>query len=283
MKGEIIRDVLDQLNRNNNHGDSSPEIEVEAVHVVEQTLIFPKHVALSLINDNYSCFPTKLNLSSQRLELVVGETPQEQTLMFQNCKQDVSCINVVNPVPIVTIHGQPQRKGLGPSHGLNRIKLVKGVSCVNQCLSAPSVPNVPHVVTEISVGGRLQSFWQVWQRLGANPRVVSVLRDGYNLPFGEKPQLSRFPLIVRKYASLLEALASLIQKQAVEKVVVRSSLAFYNRLFLVPKPNRKWRLGPEQAQSFPGHKHLQNGDPRDHPVVSSKRGMGHVVGLQRCP
>ena len=159
----------------------------------------------------------------------------------------MSCINVVNPVPIVTIHGQPQRKGLGPGHGLNRIKLVKGVSCVNQCLSVPSVPNVPHVVTEISVGGRLQSFWQVWQRLGANPRVVSVLRDGYNLPFRERPQLSRFPLIVSKYASplknkaLLEAVASLIQKQAVDKVAVRSSLAFYNRLFLVPKPNRKWR------------------------------------------
>ena len=116
-----------------------------------------------------------------------------------------------------------------------------------QCLSAPSVSNAPHVATEISVGGRLQSFWQVWQRLGSNPRVVSVLRDGYNLPFRERPQLSRFPLIVSKYASpckskaLLEALASPLKKQAVKKVVVKSSLAFYNRLFLVPKPNRKWR------------------------------------------
>ena len=121
------------------------------------------------------------------------------------------------------------------------------MSCVSQCLFAQSVLNVPHVATEISVGGRLQSFWQVWQRLGSNPRVVSVLRDGYILPFRERPHLSHFPLIVSKYASpsknkaLLEALASLIQKQVVEKVVVRSSLAFYNRLFLVPKPNRQWR------------------------------------------
>ena len=105
-----------------------------------------------------------------------------------------SCINVVNPVPIVTIHGQPQRKGLSPGRGLNRIKLVKGVSCANQCLSAPSVLNVPHVATEISFGGRLQSFWQVWQRLGSNPRVVSVLRDDYHLPFRERPQLSLVPL-----------------------------------------------------------------------------------------
>ena len=62
-----------------------------------------------------------------------------------------------------------------------------------------------------------------------------------------KAQLSRFPLIVSKYANptkskaLLEALSSLRQKQAVERVVVKSSLAFYNRLFLVPKPNGKWR------------------------------------------
>ena len=79
----------------------------------------------------------------------------------------------------------------------------------------------------------------------SNPSV-SVLRDGYSLPFRERPQLSRFPLIVSKYANptkskaLLEALSSLRQKQAIERVVVKSSLAFYNRLFLVPKPNGKW-------------------------------------------
>ena len=70
-----------------------------------------------------------------------------------------------------------------------------------------------------------------------------VSADGYTLPFRERPHLSRFPLIVSKYSSpvkskaVLEALASLIQKKAVEKVVVRSSLAFYNHFFLLPKPN----------------------------------------------
>ena len=76
---------------------------------------------------------------------------------------------------------------------------------------------------------------------------MSILKEGYTLPFRERPALSRLPLIVSKYVnplknkSLSEALSSLIQKQAVERVVVKSSLAFYNRLFLVPKPNRKWR------------------------------------------
>ena len=106
MKREILRGGLNHLSRNSNHGDSSPGIEVEDVHVVEQALVFPGHVVSSLINDNYSGFPTKLTLSSQRLGVVVRQT-QEQTLKFQNCKQDVSCINVVNHVPTVTTQGQP--------------------------------------------------------------------------------------------------------------------------------------------------------------------------------
>ena len=54
------------------------------------------------------------------------------------------------------------------------------------------------------------------------------------------PPLTTSPLIVSGYANptknkhLKDALQVLIQKQAVEKVIILSSLAFYNRLFLVP-------------------------------------------------
>ena len=40
---------------------------------------------------------------------------------------------------------------------------------------------------------------------------------------------------------LLEALHQLIDKNAVEGVQNQTSLGFFNRLFLVPKPNNKWR------------------------------------------
>ena len=40
---------------------------------------------------------------------------------------------------------------------------------------------------------------------------------------------------------LLEALHQLIAKNAVELVKHQTSLGFFNRLFLVPKPNNKWR------------------------------------------
>ena len=62
-----------------------------------------------------------------------------------------------------------------------------------------------------------------------------------------RPPLTRSPLIVSRYADpvknwyLKEAILALLDKLVVEKVVIRSSLAFYNWLFLVPKLSDKWR------------------------------------------
>ena len=130
---------------------------------------------------------------------------------------------------------------------LSKIKHVNSVSCVVPCLFVQNVQGVPTVVHDGPVGGRLQKFWQVWQRLGANPRAVSILKEGYSLPFKLRPPLTRVPIIQSSYANpvksrfLKEALISLQGKLVVEPVLVWSSLAFYNRLFLVPKPENKWR------------------------------------------
>ena len=167
-------------------------------------------------------------------------------LTQKHSNQTVFC-HVVNPVQYAISQGLPQKKGVRPDVEKTEIKYVKGVSFVNHCLSAKSVPNVPNVVTELGVGGRLQKFWPKWETLGANPRVVSILCEGYTLPFKMRPPLSRFPLITSGYANptrslaLSQALGALVEKLVVEKVVVRTSLSFYNRLFLVPKPDNKWR------------------------------------------
>ena len=192
----------------------------------------PEQTVQHLVQDSLSC------------QKIVKLPSVDLTQKHSN--QTVFC-HVVNPVQYAISQGLPQKKGVRPDVEKTEIKYVKGVSFVDHCLSAKSVPNVPNVVTELGVGGRLQKFWPKWETLGANPRVVSILREGYTLPFKMRPPLSRFPLITSGYANparslaLSQALGALIEKLVVEKVVVRTSLSFYNRLFLVPKPDNKWR------------------------------------------
>ena len=149
--------------------------------------------------------------------------------------------------------GHSQRKDLSPgpvecySQRDHSLKYVKGACCVTQLSYVPPVASVKDVVSELPVGARLQNFWQVWLDLGAGPKVIQILKEGYTLPFRNRPRLARHPTVVSCYANphrnsyLLEALHQLIDKNAVELVLKQTSLGFFNRLFLVPRPNNKWR------------------------------------------
>ena len=50
-------------------------------------------------------------------------------------------------------------------------------------------------------------------------------------------------------------------------------------------PKTQWEMetnsGSKQTQSFPSHRHFQDGNPGDNSFVSAKRGMGHFAGFQR--
>ena len=196
------------------------------------------------LNDNYCV--TEPELATRSVEVGCPRSKTE-THKIVNCQTSVN-YSVVGHVPFATKNvRQLQKKGLSPQSKKVEIKSVNCVSFVVQCVSAPSVPNAHNVVHAPLVGGCLQPFWQTWARLGANPRVVSILKEGYLLPFKLKPPLVRYPLIVSGYAhpqrniSLKEAIQTLLHKKAVEMVRVRASLAFFNRLFIVPKPNKKRR------------------------------------------
>ena len=158
--------------------------------------------------------------------------------------------HVVQYVP--SAPGLPQRKGLSPGvsdchQTKSQLKSVKGASCVTQLLFANPVSNAPNAVPNLPVGARLQKFWESWLNLGAGPKVVQILKEGYTLPFRVRPKLTRSPTVISCYVNpqrnsyLLEALHQLIDKNAVEQVMNKTSLSFFNRLFLVPKPNNKWR------------------------------------------
>ena len=176
---------------------------------------------------------------------LLAGTNQGQTFVDSHVK-----LNVV--FPVLTATGLPQKKGISPVlAAVNQkeclLKHVKGASSVTQLSYVNPVANAHLAVSNLPVGARFQNFWAVWLDLNASPKVVQILKEGYTLPFQARPKLSRSPTVVSCYVNphrnsyLLEALHQLIDKNAVELVQNQTSLGFFNRLFLVPKPNNKWR------------------------------------------
>ena len=225
--------------------------------------------ASSPINDNYCADNTR------------------RTLTQGHCINSHVNFHVVTAVPAAP--GHSQKRELSPGSPVCRVqtdyklKYVKGVSCVTQLSCVKPVTNVRNVASNLPVGARLQNFWQTWLDLGAGPKVVQILKEGYTLPFRIRPNLTRSPTVISCYGnphrnlSLLEALHQLIAKNAVELVVNQKSVGVFNRLFLVETHPR-----PEQTKSFPQGAKIQNGDTRNHQNFSPTGRMDHLHRFQGC-
>ena len=157
-------------------------------------------------------------------------------------------LDVVHSVHTVPGHSQKNEISPGAAgcyYKKDILKSVKSVSCVTPLSYVNPVLNAQNVVTNPPVGARFQNFWKKWLNLGAGPRVVQILKQGYTLPFQIRPNLSRTPTVIwqssQKPQTVREALHQLIAKDAIELVHKKVSLGFFSRLFLVPKPNNNWR------------------------------------------
>ena len=114
-------------------------------------------------------------------------------------------------------------------------------------------------------------------KIHAHPRVVSLLQHGYRLDFKILPKLSKIPLILSEYhnkykdGALHEAVQAMLSKKAITHVRKPTTLGYYSRLFLVPKPDRyKYVEHPFTCSNF------QNGNSQIYQEVDSKRGVGHL-------
>ena len=230
--------VTETLDRTSLHGRLSGKDSTEKERVVLPHSHPDLPRASSRINDSYCITKLHTRLLAQSSTLT----------------QTIDTLNVKFPVVhhVTTAPGQSQKKDLSPGpvnchYKEYKLKSVKSVSGVTQLSCVHPVTNVPNVAPNLAVGARLQNFWKTWLDLGAGPKVVQILKEGYTLPFQTRPKLVRFPTVVSCYGNpqrnsyLLEALHQLIDKNAVELVRNQSSLSFFNRLFLVPKPNNRWR------------------------------------------
>ena len=104
------------------------------------------------------------------------------------------------------------------------------------------------VILPMRVGGCLSSHWRRWQEIGAETWVVTVLRDGYRVPFKDSPPpLARTPVSFPTYRAGSPRAHAL--RQEVEAMLAKGALeiardpgpGFYSRLFLVEKATGGWR------------------------------------------
>ena len=88
-------------------------------------------------------------------------------------------------------------------------------------------------------------------KLTDSKQVLSIVREGFRIPFRLIPPLSSVPIKLSQSSSplLREEIDSLLQKGAVERVQNPGTPSFYSRIFLVPKKNGKLR--PDIDLSFP--------------------------------
>ena len=94
----------------------------------------------------------------------------------------------------------------------------------------------------LRVGGCLSAHWRHWQTIGADSWVLSVLRDGYHIPFLDSPSpLSRTPISFPMYRArsprslaLRQEVEEMLSKDALE-IVLNLGPVFYSRLFLLEK------------------------------------------------
>ena len=98
------------------------------------------------------------------------------------------------------------------------------------------------------VGGCLAHHWRQWSAIGADPWVVSVLRDGYRIPLTDLPpplatSPARFPTYrpgSQRAHSLLTEIDTMVTKGVLE-IIPNPGPVFYSRLFLVEKASGGWR------------------------------------------
>ena len=164
---------------------------------------------------------------------------------------------------------------------------MKHVFCVDPLSIASTVQNAKHVAQNLPVGGRLQNFWQTWMDLGAGPKVVQILRQGYPLPFQTRPKLTRFPTVISRCQSPQERLpvggitSAYRQERSGTSTKSKISGLFQPTIF---SPKTKQQVEAytrsEQSKSLPQGGEIKNGDTGNHHDFPPTRGLGDLNRLQ---
>ena len=92
------------------------------------------------------------------------------------------------------------------------------------------------------MGGKLAHFVEQWEELTQKKWILSIIWDGFSIPFNSTPPLSSVPISLSQSSSplLREEITELLQKWAVERVQDPGTpVFFYSWLFLILKKKGK--------------------------------------------
>ena len=206
------------------------------------------------------------------------------------CNQQETVNLHINSCVVSPVHfakGYPQKKGVNPVNcHYTEIKHVKDVSCVDHLSSVNLVTNIPTFATDLPEGARLHLFWEKWAVVGASPKVVTILREGYTLPFWFRSNLTRSPTVISCYVKsqqeplLVGGIASAFE----QKCSGTGSKSEMSRTISSTQiqPPVETHLEPEHLEHLPKHRVVQNGDTRDNKNLATGRGVGYLHRFQRC-
>ena len=74
--------------------------------------------------------------------------------------------------------------------------------------------------SEIAVGGSLSFFMEEWERFTEDRWILSVIQEGYLIPFISLPPLTTGPIdMSSRHPAMSEVISSLLKKNAIERVL----------------------------------------------------------------
>ena len=112
----------------------------------------------------------------------------------QTCVDNLQVsLPIVNHVLIAGRHLQKKGKRKADIVQHQSLKYEKNVSCIDHLSFVQNVTNVPVIALDRHVGARLHKFWKIWEALGASSTVITIVREGYILPFQIRPNQTRSP------------------------------------------------------------------------------------------
>ena len=159
--------------------------------------------------------------------------------------------------------------------------LVSQLSCVQPAI------NVKNAASNLPVGARLQYFWQTWLDLGAGPKIVQTLKEGYTLPFSDpakshKVSHSRKLLCQSPQEQLSDGGITSAYRQKCCRISAQSDLprVFQPAVLGTQTQQVETNTGPEQSEFLSQGGEIQNGDTGNHQDIPPARGVGHLNRLQ---